>query len=188
MLKERLLSSGAGEGFNDFSKFLSVVRVASNVTLSHRNALGSVLGLGLKREMIGDVLINDNFCDIIVIGTVVEFLLNNLRNIGKEKVNVKEVSINEIVPPIENSKEIVASVSSLRLDSVISAGFGISREKSATLIKGEMVKINFAIVKNTSKIVNTGDIISVRGKGRIEVCDIGGNTKSGRTKVLLKRK
>lgn len=156
--------------------------------MSHRNVLGSVLGLGLKREMIGDILINENSCDIIVAKTVVEFLLNNLKSVGRDKVDVVEILLDEIAPPIETSKEIATSVNSLRLDSIISAGFGISREKSSDLIKGEMVKLNFVVVKSISKAVNVGDVISVRGKGRIEVCNICGSTKSGRTKVILSRK
>lgn len=146
------------------------------------------MGLGLKREMIGDILINEDSCDIIVMKTVVDFLLNNLKNVGRDKVDVVEVSIDEISLPMEISKEIATSVSSLRLDSIISAGFGMSREKSSALVKGEMVKLNFAIVKSTSKTVNVGDVISVRGKGRIEVCNVCGNTKSGRIKVILSRK
>ncbi len=186
--ERKVVIIGADEDFDDFSKFISVVRATSNATLSHRNVLGSVLGLGLKREMIGDILINDNFCDIIVVKTVAEFLLNNLKSVGREKVNVTEVATTDIVPPIENSKEITASVNSMRVDAIVSAGFGLPREKSAALVKGEMVKINFVVVKNASKAVNVGDVISVRGNGRIEVCSIGGNTKSGRTKVVLSRK
>lgn len=186
--ERKLAFVGADDDFEHFSSFICVIRVTSNEKLNHRNILGSVLGLGIKREMIGDILINENSCDIIVMKNISEYLLNNLKSIGRDKVSVQELEINELRVPIENIKEINASVSSLRVDAIVSAGFGISREKSVELIKGEMVKVNFLEVKSSSKQISVGDVISVRGKGRLEIASIMGNTKSGRIKVLLRKR
>ena len=186
--ERKVIFIGVDDDFENFNKYISVIRLLSNAELSHRNVLGSVLGLGLKREMIGDILIDGNLCDIIVSKSVTEFLLSNLKYVGREKVSVKEVSLDELIKLKENFKEIYVSVSSLRIDSIISAGFGISREKSADAVKGELVKVNFMLVKSPAKAVCLGDVISVRGKGRLEIAEVGGVTKSGRQKVLILKK
>lgn len=186
--ERKVIFIGADDDFENFNEYISVIRLLSNVELSHRNVLGSVLGLGLKREMIGDVLIDGNLCDIIVSKSVTEFLLSNLKYVGREKVSVKEVPLDELIKLKENFKEIYASVSSLRIDSIISAGFGISREKSADAVRDELVKVNFMLVKSPAKAVCLGDVISVRGKGRLEIAEVGGVTKSGRQKVLILKK
>ena len=156
--------------------------------LTHRSILGSVLGLGIKREMIGDIIVQNNLCDIIVSKNIAEYILNNLKFVGHEKVSVKEISFDEIIIPEDTSKEIKTTVSSLRIDNIISAGYGVSREKSMALVKGEMVKLNHIVVKSAVKMVREGDLISVRGKGRLEIHEIGGTSKSGRIKIVLARK
>lgn len=159
-----------------------------NGSLTHRSVLGSVLGLGIKREMIGDIIVQNNLCDIIVSKNIAEYILNNLKFVGHEKVEVKEISLDEVVVPEDFSKEIKTTVSSLRLDNIISAGYGISREKSSSLVKGEMVKLNHVVVKSAVKLIHEGDLISVRGKGRLEIREICGTSKSGRIKIVLARK
>ena len=138
--------------------------------------------------MIGDIIVQNNLCDIIVSKNIAEYILNNLKFIGHEKIEVKEISLDEILIPKDSSKEVKTTVSSLRIDNIISAGYGISREKSLALVKGEMVKLNHVVVKSAVKTVQEGDLISVRGKGRIEIREIGGTSKSGRIKLVLAKK
>lgn len=174
---------------NQINDFITVLRVEDmNGTLTHRAVLGSVLGLGIKREMLGDIVVQNNLCDIIISKTVAEYVLNNLKSVGRDKVSVKEISFEELMIPEDSSKEIKTTVSSLRVDSVISAGYGISREKSSALVKGELVKLNHIVIKSPVKSVREGDVISVRGKGRLEIREIGGTSKSGRIKIVLARK
>ena len=115
-------------------------------------------------------------------------LLNNLKVIGRDKISIKEISFDELIIPEDSSKEVKTTVSSLRVDNIISAGYGVSREKSSALVKGELVKLNHVVIKSPVKTVHEGDIISVRGKGRLEVREIGGTSKSGRIKIVLARK
>lgn len=188
---ERKIIIIGSEEKKDFEVFTSIIRIKpndKNIKLSHRSVLGSVLGLGLKREMIGDIIINNEICDIIILNNITEFILNNLKYIGREKVEVEKINLSDIQDIEDTSKEIKTTVSSLRIDSIISAGFGLSREKSADLIKGEMVKLNFLNIKSVTKSVKESDIISVRGKGRLVVASIIGESKNGRIKVILLRK
>lgn len=172
----------------DFSEILTAIRITASDKLSHRAILGSVLGLGIKREVLGDIVVSENVCDIIVLKSIAEYILNNLKYVGREKVSLTEIGLNEIMILEDTSKEIRTTVSSLRIDSVISAGFGISREKSAEFVKNECVKINHIQISSTSKSVKEGDLISVRGKGRLEVVNTNGTSRSGRVKIVLKKK
>ena len=166
-------------------EFLAAIRIKAENAFLHRSVLGSILGLGIKREMVGDIVVQENLCDIIVVKNIAQYIINNLKFVGREKVQVSEILISEILVPVDTSKEVKTS---LRVDAVISAGFGISREKSAALIKGEGVKLNHVLIKSAVKTIHAGDLISVRGNGRLEVVEIGGTSKSGRIKLILARK
>ena len=177
---------GAEQG--DFSEILTAIRLTSIFNFSHRSVLGSLLGLGIKREVLGDIVVKENVCDIIVLKSIAEYILNNLKYVGREKVSLEEIKLEDIMVLEDTSKEIRTTVSSLRIDSVISAGFGISREKSAELVKNECVKVNHIQISSASKSVKEGDLISVRSKGRLEVVSTNGTSKSGRVKLVLKKK
>lgn len=163
--ERKMILIGAEEGY-DFSREICIARItaSSKIKLSHRGILGSVLGLGVKREMIGDIIVGEEFSDIIILRNISEFLENNLKYVGKEKVKVEIKDISKLQETQEKPKEITTSVSSLRLDSIISAGFGVAREKSNLLVKGEAAKVNHMLVKSPMKQVKEGDAISVRGK------------------------
>ena len=84
-------------------------------------------------------------------------------------------------------KEIRATVASLRIDSIAASGFGSSRSRAAADIAADKMKLNWQPVKSASQTVKEGDIISMRGRGRLEVAEVRGQTKKGRTVVVLKR-
>ena len=95
--------------------------------------------------------------------------------------------LDSIVPREERCKEISATVASLRVDSIAAAGFGTSRSRAAADIEADKLKLNWQSVKNVSQAVKEGDVISLRGRGRLEVAEVRGQTKKGRVGVLLKR-
>ena len=155
--------------------------------LSHRDVLGSVLGLGIDREFVGDIIATKNFARIIVDKKLAEFFTANLTQIGNVSVKTSLDELENIAPKEERVKEIRATVASLRADSIAAAGFGMSRSRAATEISAEKVKLNWQTVKNSSQSIKAGDILSMRGRGRLEVAEITGQTKKGRIGVLLKR-
>lgn len=171
----------------NFEKFISVIRIESSKNLSHRSVLGSVLGLGIKREMVGDILILDNKCDVIVMKDIVKFILQNLERVGKEKVVVSEKSLHELLKIKDNSTIITITVASPRIDAIISACFGLSREASAECVRREKVLLNHALVNSYSKQIKLDDIISVRGYGRIKIIDFDGETRKARSKIVVRK-
>jgi len=155
--------------------------------LTHRDVLGGLLGLGIKRGVIGDILMVAGGCQIVADSSILPFLLNELQRIGAANVKTKRIELTELQPRPETVKEIRSTVASLRLDSVAAAGFGVSRTQMTEEIQSEKVKVNWKDVKSPAQIVKAGDVISFRGRGRVEVLEITGLTKKGRTGVLLKR-
>ena len=155
--------------------------------LTHRDVLGALMGLGIKREIIGDIIMCGHGCQIIIDSSLSAFILQNLTMIGAAPATVSSLSLSEIAPREEKTKEIRTTVSALRLDVVAAAGFGTSRTTMSDEIGVGKLKVNWQDAKNSAKTIKVGDVISMRGRGRVEVCEVLGQTKKGRTSILLKR-
>ncbi|MGB9839772.1 RNA-binding protein [Thermovenabulum sp.] len=153
----------------------------------HRDFLGSILGLGISREKIGDVLVKKGEAIVIVKEEIIEFLGLNLNKVKNFDVETEEITLKEIIAPEKSYKEVKGTVASLRLDAVASLAFGVSRSKMAPYIKGENVRVNFKIVSDPSHEVKEGDIISATRMGRAKVEKIGGESKKGRIYVTIHR-
>ncbi|MCT4565081.1 MAG: YlmH/Sll1252 family protein [Maledivibacter sp.] len=168
-------------------KVIRIDKIPKGSSFDHRQVLGSVLGLGLKREKIGDIIINDNNIQIIVSEEIASYVQMNMNQIGRYKVDTSIDEIQGIVPKENSFMTITDTVKSLRLDSVSSAGFKISRSKTLTDIKKEKLKVNFLPVVSPSYNVKEGDLISYRGKGRIILDKVLGKTKKDRYKISIKK-
>jgi len=155
--------------------------------LGHRDVLGSVLSLGIDREVVGDIIATKEFAKILVDKKLVDYFVMNLKQIGSSPVETTIDELSEIAPKEERVKEIKATVASLRADSITAAGFGMSRSKAAIEIAADKVKLNWQSVKNAAQSIKEGDVLSMHGRGRLEVTEIRGQTKKGRIGVLLKR-
>jgi len=172
--------------FSKLLKFIKVTAYGEHV-LTHRDYLGALIGLGIRREKVGDILVDGNTASIIVMGDIAEFVELNLTKVGNTSVNAEVKDIDELEVCEPKTKEIKATVASLRIDCIASAGFGISRSKIPEYIKSERVNLNWEPVNSPSKQIKEGDVISIRGRGRIIVENITGTTKKGRIGVLIKR-
>lgn len=155
--------------------------------LSHRDVLGALMGTGCKREAIGDIVFVPEGAQFVVEKALANYLLSNLTSIGSAPVSVSEITKEELYQKEEKVKIINATVADLRLDAVAAAGYGVSRSRMAEEIKALNVKVNWQEAKKPAQSVDVGDIISFRGRGRVEVAEVRGTTKKGRTSITLKR-
>lgn len=155
--------------------------------LGHRDVLGSIMNLGVDREHIGDIIATKDCARIIIDKKMCEYFTANLTQIGGTTVKTSPDELENISAKEERIKEIRATVASLRTDSIAAVGFGMSRNKAAQEILAEKIKLNWQTVKNASQSIKEGDVLSLRGRGRLEVAEIRGQTKKGRIGVLLKR-
>ncbi|MCR5175967.1 MAG: RNA-binding protein [Anaerovibrio sp.] len=155
--------------------------------LGHRDVLGALMGLGIQRDCLGDIIMSGASALILAESGMGTFLMDNLTMIGRSGVTCVEDELSNIAPKEERCKEIQATVASLRVDSIAAAGYGSSRSRAASDIAADKLKLNWQPVKNASQSVKEGDILSMRGRGRIEVVEVRGKTKKGRIGVLLKK-
>lgn len=155
--------------------------------LSHRDYLGAILALGIKREKIGDILIHEDFGQIVLHREILDYILYNFSNIGKETIEVNQINLSDIVQGKESYDETITTVSSLRLDAVLSAGYNLPRTKSASYIKNSRIKVNWQPIVQPSYEVNESDLISAKGLGRMRLHKIEGKSRKGRIRIIIRK-
>lgn len=169
-------------------RLLKVIEIVPKVLgLSHRDYLGALMGLGIKREVIGDIIVDDDRCSIIVLSDIAEFIAGNLLKVGNTGVTLAIKDISVLTGHEARVKEIRATVAALRLDTVCAQAFGISRSKAAELIKAGRVNLNWETVQSSDRSVGEGDNISIRGKGKAVLDKVGDRTKKDRIAVKIRK-
>ena len=155
----------AFQGNVDFSIALLKVTWDDRYRLiGHRDILGSLMGLGIKREVLGDILMQGASAQVLVESKMVEWIKQNFIKVAMVPVTVEEISFEDLSLPKQTPKEIKATVAS-----------------------GDKVQINWGPVKGPAQTVNPGDIISFCGRGRIEIIELTGKSRKGRTGVCIHR-
>lgn len=155
---------------------------------AHRDYLGAVIKLGVKREKVGDIIVDNDGADIIVEKDISKFLLENLSGLtrfSKSKITIEKIDNLRTVEVRREKREII--VSSLRLDNVISELARCSRNKALDIINMERVFVNFQCETKKTKQIKTGDMVTIRGKGRFYIKELVGQTKSGRVIVKIEK-
>lgn len=154
---------------------------------THRDFLGAILGTGLVREKVGDILVlGERGAQALVVPELVEFLEMNLTQVRSVPVKTRRIDATELQIREPKKKEMTTVEASLRLDAIASAGFGMSRSKMVDLINAGDVRVNWKEITQASYAVKQGDLVAIRGKGRLAIGDIA-VTKKERYRVQLTR-
>lgn len=154
--------------------------------LSHRDYLGSLLGMGIKRDKVGDIVVYDDGADIILLEDLAEFILLNYDKAGRTSLAVEILPLSELKQVENQFKEITDTLASLRLDNVISSAFNVSRSKAVEAIKRGLVFLNNLECNKPDKEVHPGDKLVLRGKGKAYLSEIGGKSRKDRIYVTFK--
>ncbi|MCL2377933.1 MAG: YlmH/Sll1252 family protein [Defluviitaleaceae bacterium] len=150
--------------------------------LTHRDFLGATLGLGLDRGKIGDIRLTESGAVMYVAKEVADYIAENLLEVGRTTVTT--AVYNEVIEVEATGTQKRITVASLRLDAVISAAFNLSRVKAAALIESEKVFVNWAVSKKTLQL-SEGDIVTIRGTGRMRLDAVSGPTKKDRVALMI---
>lgn len=148
--------------------------------LGHRDYLGSILGLGIDRGKVGDILVSEEEAVCFVTEEIAPYITAMLEQVSKTAVIAEEAEGAEAIPQRQTERKRL-TVASLRLDAVAGEAFHLSRGKVQALIGAEKAQVNWNTVTNTSHQLKEGDMVSLRGFGRFRVREIGGKTKKDRT-------
>ena len=148
--------------------------------IGHRDCLGALMGLGIERRTIGDLIrVNEGFI-LFCLPTMADYICDNMLSAGKTQVTVRFVDDPERYMAKRQFKTYKTTVASLRSDSVVKACIKKSRGDALQMIRAGNVFINGLMVSKASQSVNEGDIISVRGYGKYRLTQIGQRTKKDR--------
>ncbi len=154
---------------------------------SHRDFLGALMGIGIGRETVGDICVGKDFCDLFVTAEIAPYLQQNLLSAGRAKLHLTAIELSQASIPEPETKEIRDTLASLRLDSVISAGFRIGRSLASQYVCAGKAAIDGLPCEKPDKAVAEGAKISVRGLGKIRLKTVNGQTKKGRISVVIDR-
>ena len=156
-------------------------------SLSHRDFLGALMGAGVARDTVGDICVDTGSCDFFVVREIAPFLLNEFRSAGRTRLRLESIPLAQAHIPEPEIKQLRDTLASLRLDSVISAGFRIGRGLAVEYVNAGRAAINGLPCTKSDKQVSQGDQISIRGLGKIKLSQINGQTKKGRISVVIDR-
>ncbi len=169
---------------------LAAVDIAGNFLFdpaSHRDFLGAILATGVVREKIGDIIVlGERGAQAIVIPEMVEFFQTALVQVRSVPVKTQPIDLSELKVRPPKKKELSTVEASMRLDAIASFGFGMSRSKMVDAISAGDVRVNWKEVTQASYNLTPGEVIALRGKGRLEVGEVA-MTKKKRYRVNLTR-
>lgn len=154
---------------------------------SHRDFLGALMGAGIARETVGDICVGQGCAYLFLTAEIAPYVLQNLLSAGKAKLRMTQIPLREaeIAPP--ETREQKDTLASLRLDSVVSSGFRMSRGAAAQAIAAGKAALDGLPCEKPDKLVCQGAVISLRGMGKIRLKTVGGETKKGRIAVVIEK-
>ena len=147
----------------------------------HRDFLGALLGLGIQRDHLGDILVDGETAFVLCLPTVEKHILLNLDKVGRFGVKTRAVPLSAVPEPKRELELLRFTVASPRLDAVCAGAFRLSREKAQEAVAQGLVTRNYLPCLKPDTPVAEGDVLSLRGRGKCEVQSVGGaQTRKGR--------
>ncbi len=185
-----LVEAGLGDLASIVSASVCILSVQGSGfrNLSHRDYLGSILGLGLERDVIGDIFVADEHSAYLACkGEIEDFLADNLTHVSADTVRVTRTPMG-FVPPVERKRQPIRdTVASARLDCVVAALTNLSREKAQMAVRSGLVELNYETVDACDTTVEPPCVLSVRGVGKFSVLSFDGETKKGRMRLVAEK-
>lgn len=156
-------------------------------SLSHRDYLGALMGLGIKREMIGDIIVDNDGCILFCLKSISEFICNNLIQAGRGQLTVRLCDTDYLRFAESKTEICFLSVASMRIDCLVAAAFKLSRNNAVEYITQGLVFVNSEQVLKADFILKQGDKLVLRGKGKTVIDEIIGESKKGRLHINIKK-
>ena len=153
--------------------------------LTHRDILGALMGTGLRRDAVGDIWVQQGQCDFFVLSELVPYLMDNLTSAGRTALHVEQIPLSAAQRLPQRMRRLRITVSSPRLDGVLSAAFPLSLAGAAQAVAGGRVSLNDICCLKPEKQLAPGDVIALRGRGKLRVLSLDGETKKGRQALTI---
>ena len=166
-------------------KYFKIIKKSKFINLEHKHYLGNILGLGIKREILGDLIVKNDECYGIILENMFDFLKENLLRINSSPVEIIEIGENEV--PQNEFKELNIRLSSLRLDSLVSELTNLSRASSVNYIDLGNVQVNYEIQRGKSYRISVGDTVIIKKYGKFRIEEENGLTKKDKVKLIVRK-
>ncbi len=154
---------------------------------SHRDVLGSLMSLGIERDTVGDILVEETGCDVILMKELAPFLRENWESIGRFRIHPEEKGLEELLPPVADEVLLRDTVAAPRLDALVGVGFSMGRSRAAELVRSGRVMKNGRQSLKPDVVLKEGDVITARGFGKFVLEEIGPPSKKGRLRITLRK-
>jgi RNA-binding protein YlmH len=153
--------------------------------LDHGDYLGAILGLGIKREKVGDIQVLDDGCHCLLAEEIAPYAASQLTQVHRAAVSAKIIPLSDLIVRSAPLEEMRLTVASLRLDGIASDVFRLSRAKVQLPIRAGRCKVNWKAEEDPAALLKDGDVVSLQGFGRFKVMETEGMTKKGRMIVKI---
>ena len=169
------------------SEYISLVKIdKKDYEIAHKDVLGSILSLGIRREKLGDIIINDDAIYFYIKNEILDYVLLNIEKIKNYGVALEVIDLNtEISREVEYEEKLI-TCASLRLDLVLANVYNLSRSDAKSAIEAGLVKLNYKVTYKISEAVNVGDLVSLRRRGRFIIGNYLGLSKKDKAKLIIK--
>lgn len=188
---ERLVAGFAPEGEIEPSDWpVACLRLSWNSKFSapgHRDILGALMALGVQRGTTGDIQVGDGEAFLFALTEVADYLTANLDSAGRAKLSVRVAAPDEVRTAQPKGRQFRVTLASMRLDALVAEGYDLSRAEAQSLVQRGLVKLNHLECLKGDRCVAQGDLVSVRGHGRLRLVEAQGETRKGRFGAVLFR-
>lgn len=176
-----------GEGEDCPLAVLRVTPAKGSPQLSHRDYLGAMLGLGVERSVAGDILVREDGADILVLRDMAAFLLQEYTQAGRAALQTEILPLSGLRQAPVKIAEKRDTVASLRLDCVLASMFSLSRGAAQEAVRQGLVAVNGRLALKADALLGEGDKVSLRGKGKAVLKEIGGKSRKDRDCIVFAR-
>ncbi|MCY7008241.1 YlmH/Sll1252 family protein [Fusobacterium simiae] len=166
-------------------KYFKIIKKSKFITLEHKHYLGNIIALGIKREILGDLIVKNDECYGIILENMFDFLKENLLRINSSPVEIIEIKEDEV--PQNEFKELNVILSSLRLDSLVSELTNLSRSSSVNYIDLGNVQVNYEIQREKNYRISIGDTVIIKKYGKFKIEEENGLTKKDKVKLIVRK-
>ena len=188
--EKAFLNSLSDYGMGDLpQELISTVKVQTSgyEKVGHRDLLGALMGLGIKREAVGDICFSDGDAYVFCDNVTADFICEELKKAGRDTVKCEKCSLPEDFTVTHEFENVSSTVASPRLDGVVRALINVSREDAAELCESGSVELNYFTEDRCDARIADGDIISVRGYGKFVIDSISDATRKGRIRLCARK-
>lgn len=155
------------------------------IKLEHRDVMGAFLSSGIKRKKLGDIFADNGIIQIVLASEIAAYVKTNLTSVKKANVKLEELPLSAKIEMDTSWVEADKTVSSLRLDAVLKEIYNISRKDATDYISKQFVKVNHKVIEDGKFMLQEGDLVSARKKGRSKLVKINGRTRKDKWRITV---